>query len=145
MHHISPLGVVYQAGTLSGNPLATAAGITTLNILKQPGFFEKIAQATAQIETGLKQLIAEGQHQAVVQRAGTMLTLFFSDKPVMDFDDAKACDHQRFARFHQIMIREGVYLPPSGYEACFVSAMHGSEEIDQILRAAKIALAESKE
>ena len=145
MHHISPLGVVYQAGTLSGNPLATAAGITTLNILKQPGFFEKIASITAQIETGLKQLIAEGQHTAVVQRAGTMLTLFFSDKPVMNFDDAKACDHQRFARFHQVMIREGVYLPPSGYEACFVSAMHGPEEVDHILRAAKIALAESAE
>jgi glutamate-1-semialdehyde 2,1-aminomutase len=145
MHHISPLGVVYQAGTLSGNPLATAAGITTLNILKQPGFFEKIAETTAKIENGLKQLIAEGNYQAVVQRAGIMLTLFFSDKPVMNFDDAKACDHQRFARFHQIMLREGVYLPPSGYEACFVSAMHGPEEIDHILRAANIALAESAE
>ena len=143
MSHISPLGLVYQAGTLSGNPLATAAGITTLNILKQPGFFEAIEATTASIEQGWNAAIKEGQHKAVVQRAGTMITLFFSDKPVMNFDDAQACDHERFGRFHQIMLREGVYLPPSGYEACFVSAMHGQAEIDHIVNAAKIALAES--
>ena len=145
MQHISPLGVVYQAGTLSGNPLATAAGITTLNILKQPGFFEKIDATTAAIEQGLNEAIKEGQHRAVVQRAGTMITLFFSDRPVMNFEDAKNCDHARFARFHQIMLREGVYLPPSGYEACFVSAMHGDTEVNHIIRAAKIALVESAE
>ena len=143
MHHISPLGVVYQAGTLSGNPLATAAGITTLNLLKAPGFFEKIEATTRAIEEGLNQAIQDGGHQAVVQRAGTMITLFFSDRPVMNFDDAKACDHERFGRFHQVMLREGVYLPPSGYEACFVSAMHGEKEVDHIIRAAKIALVES--
>ena len=143
MSHISPLGLVYQAGTLSGNPLATAAGITTLNILKQPDFFEAIEATTASIEQGWNAAIKEGQHKAVVQRAGTMITLFFSDKPVMNFDDAQACDHERFGRFHQIMLREGVYLPPSGYEACFVSAMHGQAEIDHIVNAAKIALAES--
>ena len=144
MKHISPLGVVYQAGTLSGNPLATAAGITTLNILKRPGFFEAIEETTKAIEDGLKALIQEGGHSAVVQRAGTMITLFFSDKPVMNFEDAKACDHERFGRFHQLMLREGVYLPPSGYEACFVSAKHGPEEVEHILRAAKIALSESR-
>ena len=143
MRHISPLGSVYQAGTLSGNPLATAAGISTLNILKEPGFFEKIVETTHQITEGLKRLIAEGGHTAVVQSAGTMFTLFFHERAVLNFDDACACDHKRFGRFHQIMLREGVYLPPSGYEACFVSAKHGQREVDHILRAAEIALAES--
>jgi glutamate-1-semialdehyde 2,1-aminomutase len=143
MRHISPLGVVYQAGTLSGNPLATAAGITTLNILKRSGFFEEIDATSAQIEEGLNSIIQEDGHTAVVQRAGTMLTLFFSDRPVTNFDDAQACDHERFGRFHQSMLREGVYLPPSGYEACFVSAMHGPQEVEHILRAARVALKES--
>lgn len=140
MRHISPLGSVYQAGTLSGNPLATAAGITTLNILKRPGFFEEIDAASAHIEAGLNSIIQEDGHAAVVQRAGTMLTLFFSERPVMNFDDAQACDHERFGRFHQTMLSEGVYLPPSGYEACFVSAMHGPQEVEHILRAARVAL-----
>ena len=143
MHHISPLGTVYQAGTLSGNPLATAAGITTLNILKRPGFFDAVDATAAQLEEGLKSIIQEDGYTAVVQRAGTMLTLFFSDRPVMNFNDAQSCDHERFGRFHQIMLREGVYLPPSGYEACFISAMHGPHEVECILRAAQIALKES--
>jgi glutamate-1-semialdehyde 2,1-aminomutase len=144
MQHVSPLGAVYQAGTLSGNPLATAAGMKTLELLASEGLFEGIDKASAMIEDGLNALIKEGGHKAVVQRAGTMLTLFFSDKPVMNFEDAKACDHARFGRFHRAMLNEGVYLPPSGYEACFVSAAHGEAEVEHILRAAKIALEVSK-
>ena len=141
MKHISPLGVVYQA-ELSGNPLATAA-ICTLNLLKEPGFFDRIVDTSKSIEEGLNHLIKVGGHRAVVQRAGTMFTLFFSEGPVKNFDDAQACDHARFGRFHQAMIREGVYLPPSGYEACFVSAQHTEVEVNHILRAAEIALNES--
>lgn len=143
MRHISPLGPVYQAGTLSGNPLATAAGVKTLELLAGEGLFEGVDRVSGQIEGGLNELISAGGHKAVVQRAGTMLTLFFSPKTVMNFDDAKACDHARFGRFHRAMLEEGVYLPPSGYEACFVSAAHGEREVDRILSAAKVALERS--
>jgi glutamate-1-semialdehyde 2,1-aminomutase len=143
MRHISPLGPVYQAGTLSGNPLATAAGIKTLELLATEGLFEGVDEISAQIERGLNGLIAEGGHEAVVQRAGTMLTLFFSAQPVTNFEDAKACDHARFGRFHQHMLKEGIYLPPSGYEACFVSAAHGPAEVEKILAAARVSLQRS--
>jgi glutamate-1-semialdehyde 2,1-aminomutase len=140
MHHISPLGAVYQAGTLSGNPLATAAGIKTLEILNRTGVFDGVDQTTKEIAEGLEDLIQKGGHTAVVQRAGTMMTLFFSSTPVTNFIDAKACDHQRFGRFHGEMLKAGVYLPPSGYEACFISAAHGPQEIEIILKAAQHAL-----
>ena len=143
MRHISPLGPVYQAGTLSGNPLATAAGVKTLELLARDGMFEGVDQISAQIEAGLNELIQAGGHEAVVQRAGTMLTLFFSASAVSNFDDAKACDHARFGRFHRVMIEEGVYLPPSGYEACFVSAAHGEREVEHIIGAARVALERS--
>ena len=143
MRCISPLGSVYQAGTLSGNPLATAAGLKTLELLKREGLFERIDATTRAITEGLEALIKSGGHKAVVQRAGTMFTLFFSDKPVQNFDDAKACDHERFGRFHQEMLERGVYLPPSGYEACFVSAAHGDAEVEAILNAAETSLARS--
>ncbi|MBM4291811.1 MAG: glutamate-1-semialdehyde-2,1-aminomutase [Deltaproteobacteria bacterium] len=143
MRSVSPLGPVYQAGTLSGNPLATAAGLKTLELLGREGVFEGIDAFSARLEEGLNALIREGGHRAVVQRAGTMFTLFFSDRPVMNFDDAKACDHKRFGRFHRAMLNEGIYLPPSGYEACFVSAAHGDEELARTLSAARRALASS--
>ena len=140
MRHISPLGAVYQAGTLSGNPLATAAGIKTLELLEAPGVFEGVERRAAEIAEGLEALVREGGHRAVVQRAGTMFTLFFSEKPVRNFEDAQQADHARFGRFHQAMLARGVYLPPSGYEACFVSAAHGDQEVEQILNAAREAL-----
>ena len=140
MNHISPLGAVYQAGTLSGNPLATAAGIKTLEILNREGVFEGVDATTKAIADGLTELVQKGGHEAVVQRAGTMFTLFFSSNPVNNFHDAQACNHERFGRFHGEMLKGGVYLPPSGYEACFVSAAHGPQEIEKILNAAKHAL-----
>ena len=140
MRHISPLGAVYQAGTLSGNPLATAAGIKTLELLEAPGVFEGVERSAAAIADGLEALVRKGGHRAIVQRAGTMFTLFFSEKPVRNFEDAQQADHDRFGRFHQAMLARGVYLPPSGYEACFVSAAHGDQEIEHILNAAREAL-----
>jgi glutamate-1-semialdehyde 2,1-aminomutase len=139
MKLISPLGPVYQAGTLSGNPLATAAGIATLSLLEEEGLFDRVFDISAKIAEGLKQIIAQDGHKAVVQFVGSMITVFFTDRPVMNFDDAKACDHQKFGRFHRAMLEEGVYLPPSGYEAWFVSAAHTQAEVDHILRAAKKA------
>jgi glutamate-1-semialdehyde 2,1-aminomutase len=139
MKLISPLGPVYQAGTLSGNPLATAAGIATLSLLEEEGLFDRVFEISAKIAEGLKQIIAEDGHQAVVQYVGSMITVFFTNQPVMNFNDAKACDHQKFGRFHRAMLEEGVYLPPSGYEAWFVSAAHTQAEVDHILKAAKKA------
>ena len=139
MKLISPLGPVYQAGTLSGNPLATAAGIATLSLLEEEGLFDRVFDVSAKIAEGLKQIIAEDGHKAVVQYVGSMITVFFTDRPVVDFNDAKACDHQKFGRFHRAMLEEGVYLPPSGYEAWFVSAAHTQAEVDHILKAAKKA------
>ena len=141
MRHISPLGPVYQAGTLSGNPLATAAGLATLRLLETPHLFERIAAATTELCGGIAHIAEELGVPVQVQQVGTMFTVFFTDSPVLNFDHSKATDHARFARFHAAMLGEGVYLPPSGYEACFVSAAHGPYEIELTLAAARKALA----
>ncbi|MEZ4467179.1 MAG: glutamate-1-semialdehyde 2,1-aminomutase [bacterium] len=140
MRQVAPLGPIYQAGTLSGNPLATAAGNETLRLLAETDAFARAEAATGAIVAGLRAEVAAAGVQAVVQHVGTMFTLFFTDGPVRRFEDAKASDHERFARFHRAMLAQGVYLPPSGYEACFVSAAHGEAEIAQVIRAARIAL-----
>lgn len=142
MSKVAPLGPIYQAGTLSGNPLATAAGLATLDAFSKPGVFEGAEAACTAIVEGLRSAIAETGVDAVVQHVGTMFTLFFSATPVRNFDDAAACDHDRFGRFHQAMLDLGVYLPPSGYEACFVSTMHGDAEITRVIEAARAALAQ---
>ncbi|MCA9547903.1 MAG: aminotransferase class III-fold pyridoxal phosphate-dependent enzyme, partial [Myxococcales bacterium] len=139
MQHVSPLGKVYQAGTLSGNPLATAAGIATLDLLTQDAF-DRAAAAADAVTEGLRQVIAETKTTAVVEQVGTMLTLFFAAEAPKNFDEVAACDHARFGRFHRLMLEEGVYLPPSGYEACFLSAEHGPDEVNAIVDAARKAL-----
>ena len=139
MKCISPLGPVYQAGTLSGNPLATAAGLATLQKLDEPGVFESVESSARALEEGLNSIIERLNLTAVVQRAGTMLTLFFADTLPQNFTEVAACDHERFARFHRAMLAEGVYLPPSGYEAWFVSLAHGEAEIQATLAAAERA------
>jgi glutamate-1-semialdehyde 2,1-aminomutase len=140
MSHISPLGAVYQAGTLSGNPLATAAGIKTLELLAKDGVFEHAERMANRLAEGLRQLIRECGTSACVEQVGTMLTLFFGDSLPKNFDAVSACDHERFGRFHQGMLDRGVYLPPSGYEAWFVSAAHTEADIDMALAAAAEAL-----
>ena len=141
MGQVSPTGPIYQAGTLSGNPLATAAGIATLRQLEDPALFQHIEETALELQMGLGDLARAFGVPAVVQRMGTMLTVFFTDVPPLNFDDVRACDHSRFARFHGAMLDAGVYLPPSGYEAWFVSAAHGPAEIELTLDAAKIAFA----
>ena len=140
MQQVAPLGPVYQAGTLSGNPLATAAGLATLKVLEGRHVFAGGGEAAAQIADGIAAIAAEEEIPVQVQRVGTMFTVFFTEAPVRDFADAKATDHERFARFHQGMLAAGVYLPPSGYEACFVSAAHGPHEIERTLVAARAVL-----
>jgi glutamate-1-semialdehyde 2,1-aminomutase len=142
MEKLSPLGPVYQAGTLSGNPLGMAAGITTLDLCAKPGFYAGLQRNA---ETLLKGLEAAARTAGVACRTGAlggMLGFAFSERPLRNFEDAKAGDHQRFGRFFQAMLERGVWLPPSSYEAMFVSAAHSEEDIRQIVAAAGESLKE---
>jgi len=140
MSHISPLGPVYQAGTLSGNPLATAAGLKTLEVLKRDGVFEQAEAMATQLAVGLRQILASSNLDGQVSQVGTMLTLFFSADLPQNFEDVSACDHERFGEFHRSMLAQGIYLPPSGYEAWFVSASHTASDVERTLQAARVAL-----
>ena len=130
MDHIAPLGPVYQAGTLSGNPVAMAAGLKTLELIAEPGFFERLGATTAQLTAGLRERAAAAGIPLVTNQVGGMFGLFFSDRPaVTSFADVMACDVERFKRFFHGMLAEGVYLAPSAFEAGFVSSAHGEAEL----------------
>jgi glutamate-1-semialdehyde 2,1-aminomutase len=140
MSHIAPRGSVYQAGTLSGNPLAMAAGIAVLTRLKEPGFYETLDQKARRLEKGLADAVAASRIPARLTRVGSMMGLFFTDRPVMNFDDAKTCDLDRYARFWREMIQEGVYLAPSQFESLFVSSAHSDADIDHTILAVEKVL-----
>jgi glutamate-1-semialdehyde 2,1-aminomutase len=137
MELVAPAGPVYQAGTLSGNPLAMTAGIETLNAIAEPGVWDGLELAGARLEAGLAAL-GDGIQ---VARAGTMFGMFFSNSPVTSWDTAKEADTARFAAFHAAMLERGVYLAPSQFEAGFLSTAHGDDEIDATIAAAADALA----
>ena len=141
MAHLAPEGPIYQAGTLSGNPVAMAAGMATLDGLSQPGFFADLEQKTAQLVHGLKSLADEAGVPMATEYAGGMFGFFFSelDKGT-SFAEATACDADTFNRFFHSMLDQGVYLAPSLYEAGFISAAHSLEDLDRTLAAAKVAL-----
>jgi glutamate-1-semialdehyde 2,1-aminomutase len=139
MQMISPSGPVYQAGTLSGNPLAMTAGLETLRLLDDEAY-QTLEERSARLEHGLVEALAAAGAPGVVQRVGSMLTLFFSSSPVADFAGARRCDHARFGRFFHEMLGRGVHLPPSGYEAWFVSTAHEENDIDSTIEAARRAL-----
>ena len=141
MEMVAPLGPVYQAGTLSGNPLAMAAGLATLKALGAPGVYERLDALGESLERGLRDAAARGGVEACVQRVGSVLTLFFGPGPVTDWATAKRADTRRYAAFFHAMLRRGVYLPPSQFEAWFVSLAHTEEEITATVRAAGEALA----
>ena len=138
MELVAPAGPVYQAGTLSGNPLAMTAGIETLRAIAAPGVWEELERVTGRLEEGLRSLAG-----VQVARAGSMFGLFFTERPVTSWDTAKTADAQRFAAFHRAMLDRGVYLAPSQFEAGFVSTAHGDTEIDATLAAAEEACAGS--
>ena len=143
MQQISPVGPVYQAGTLSGNPLAMAAGIATLDALAEPGAYERLEATSRRLEDGLAAAIAETGARARVQRVGSMLSVFFTDRPVTDCASALGCDTAAFARFFRGMLARGVYLPPSQFEAWFVSLAHTADDIDRTVQAARNSLGET--
>jgi len=140
MEKIAPAGPIYQAGTLSGNPLAMAAGIATLMILKEPGAYEKLEALSKELCDGLKGLAAKAGVKAVFNRVGSMFSMFLTDAPeVFDYDSAKTCDTAKFGRFFAEMLKNGVYLAPSQFEAGFMSLAHTKEDIAKTLKAAEQA------
>ncbi|MBZ0252459.1 MAG: aminotransferase class III-fold pyridoxal phosphate-dependent enzyme, partial [Candidatus Methylomirabilis sp.] len=140
MDKLAPLGGVYQAGTLSGNPLATAAGLATLALLEEPGVFDRAVRAAETLCAGLLEAAKAGGVPLCVQRVGTMFTAFFQEGPVTDFASAKRSDAARFGRFHAAMLDRGVYLPPSQFEAAFASAAHSEGDVARTLEAARAAM-----
>ncbi|HLX81499.1 MAG TPA: glutamate-1-semialdehyde 2,1-aminomutase [Burkholderiales bacterium] len=139
MQNIAPLGPVYQAGTLSGNPVAVAAGLATLKLVDTPGFQEKISAVTEALIRGLKDEAQKANIVFSAQSVGSMFGLYFRAAPPASFAEVMQCDKERFNKFFHAMLNQGVYLAPSAYEAGFVSAAHGSAEIDATLAAARAA------
>jgi glutamate-1-semialdehyde 2,1-aminomutase len=135
MDQLAPAGPIYQAGTLSGNPLATAAALVVLRRLRDPAVYERLEQAGARLEAGL--LEAAGGETVCVQRTGALATLFFHPGPVRSFDDARASDTERYGAWFRHLLARGVYVPPSQFEALFVSTAHGEAEIEATVEAAR--------
>ena len=143
MELVSPSGPVYQAGTLSGNPLATAAGLATLSALERPDAYAELERRSAVLEDGIVDAAERAGVPVTVARVGSMLTVFFSGEPVTDYESARRSDTAAYGRFFWEMIGRGVYLPPSQFEAAFVSLAHGDAEIDQTIEAVHQALRDS--
>jgi glutamate-1-semialdehyde 2,1-aminomutase len=140
MERVAPLGPVYQAGTLSGNPLAMRAGLATLPKLEAPGFYDALNARTERLARGLRAALKEFGVEGVVNVAGSLLTIFFCKDPVNNYSDAKKSDTARFAKFFQHMLDRGIFLPPSQYEALFLSAAHTDLDIDRTVEAARGSL-----
>lgn len=137
MEQVSPLGPMYQAGTLSGNPLGMAAGIATLKLCQQPGFYEDLQQKTNRIAEGWKQAAEDAGRTIHAGARGGMFGIALSQTPVRNFADAQAADHDAYARFFRAMLQHGAWLPPSGYEAMFLSARHDEEALTLLIEAAR--------
>lgn len=142
MEMIAPAGPVYQAGTLSGNPLAMTAGIKTLEILQRPGTYEQLETMTKKLIDGLLAAARETGHTVCGGNISGMFGMFFTEGPVRNYDDAKKADTSKFSRFHRGMLEEGVYLAPSQYEAGFTSLAHTEEDVEKTIAAARKVLAE---
>jgi glutamate-1-semialdehyde 2,1-aminomutase len=143
MKKVAPEGPVYQAGTLSGNPLAMRAGLVTLAQLRRPGLYEELAGRMARLAEGLDAAARATGVTARVNTAGSLMTMFFTNEPVRDYASAKRSDTKRFARFFRQMLDRGILLPPSQFEALFLSAAHTDADIDRTVAAAKECFADS--
>jgi glutamate-1-semialdehyde 2,1-aminomutase len=136
MDHLAPVGPVYQAGTLSGNPVAVAAGIAALDLARTTDPYPALKATAETLTQGLQELFAASDLPATINRAGSMFSVFFTDGPVANFEDAKAADHDRYARLFHHFLERGVALPPSGYELWTLGTAHGDAEVARILDAA---------
>jgi glutamate-1-semialdehyde 2,1-aminomutase len=140
MEMVAPQGPVYQAGTLAGNPLAMTAGIATLRLLADDGTYQRLEASAVSLEDGLRRAAAETETPVRINRAGSMLTMFFTGEPVTDFASASRSDTERYAAFFRQMLARGIFLPPSQFEAVFVSLAHGDDEIGRSIEAARESL-----
>ena len=140
MNHVAPLGPVYQAGTLAGNPLAMSAGIATLKELKAPGLYERVNKLAEKLASGLGKAIAEAKIPAQLNSYGSLATIFFTENQVRNYQDAKSSNTKRYARYFREMLERGIFLAPSQFEAAFVSASHSEKEIEQTVEAARETL-----
>ncbi len=143
MSMVAPAGSVYQAGTLSGNPLAMTAGIKTLELLQQPGTYEYLDRITKRLTEGMLEIAKETGHAACGGQISGMFGFFFNEGPVRNYEDAKKSDLSKFARFHRGMLEHGVYLAPSQFEAGFTSLAHTEADIDRTLEAARTVMSQS--
>ena len=141
MQKLAPIGNVYQAGTLSGNPLAVAAGLTTLNLVSAPGFYDTLSAQIATLLTGMEQLAKDAGHDFATDHVGGMFGIYFAKNKPKSLDDITKSDVEKFKRFFHAMLDEGVYLAPSAYEAGFLSIKHDAPIIDDMLTATKKAFA----
>ncbi|MBW1650827.1 MAG: glutamate-1-semialdehyde 2,1-aminomutase [Deltaproteobacteria bacterium] len=144
MNLIAPSGPVYQAGTLSGNPLAMAAGIKTLSLLQEPDFYQKLEEKSAHFENGIKTAAQKADFPIFVSRVGSMLGMFFTKKEVQNFADAKTADLKAFAQFYKKMRDKGIYIAPSQFEVLFLSSAHQKEDIDTTIKAVQECLTRIK-
>jgi glutamate-1-semialdehyde 2,1-aminomutase len=144
MDMLAPLGPVYQAGTLSGNPIATAAANATLDIFTKGGCYEKLESLAATLEAGLTDAAKNASVPVTINRVGSIMSCFFTDKPVRNFTDVQSTDIERFKKFFAAMLNRGIYLAPSAYEAMFVSLAHSSEDIVKTVEAARSSFAQIK-
>ncbi len=141
MQQLAPLGPVYQAGTLSGNPLAVSAGLATLEHLRKAGTYEALEASGARLERGLRDALAATKTTGCVNRVGSMWTIFFGSEAVYDAATSRACDGAKFAGWFRGMLEQGIYLPPSQFEAAFVSLAHSEDDIDNTIAAARKVMA----
>ncbi|MEO5357605.1 MAG: glutamate-1-semialdehyde 2,1-aminomutase [Nitrospirae bacterium YQR-1] len=135
MSLIAPEGPVYQAGTLSGNPIAMASGIATLNIINKPGFYEKLNETSKALEDGLNDAAKKAGIKVKIYRIGSMMCQYFTDKEVTDYPSALSCDTQMFSKYFRGMLNRGIYLPPSQFEAFFLSCAHSQKDIEDTISA----------
>lgn len=140
MSHVAPLGSMYQAGTLSGNPVAMAAGAETIRQLQSPDTYTRLSKKTTQLANGLQQILTESETPATINHTTGMLTLFFGVDSVTDMTTASTNNHEQFKTFFHKMLQNGIYLPPSPYEAWFISLAHTTQDINQTLQAARKSL-----
>jgi glutamate-1-semialdehyde 2,1-aminomutase len=141
MEHLAPIGPVYQAGTLSGNPVAVAAGLAALELIERLDPYPNLTASASRLADGLSETFREGGLPVTINRVESLFSLSFSEGPVTNYAQARAADHERFARFFHLMLDEGIYLPPSGFEAWFLSTAHAEEEVERTLEAARKACA----
>jgi glutamate-1-semialdehyde 2,1-aminomutase len=141
MSQVAPEGPIYQAGTLSGNPLAMAAGIAMLDLVARPGFVESVERRTQELCARIRDELLRAGIAAQVNQIGSMWTCFFARDEVYDYPTAKKADAARFGRLHRALLERGVYLPPSQFEAAFVCSEHGTQEVEETAQAFRAALA----